>query len=72
MVGCFSIQDMHYKEAFMSKYFKSKPRTQPKQSLITLYDFINGELDFMEFLSWAGREEEYCKMKEEKKNNKQK
>lgn len=54
----------------MSKYFKSKPRTQPKQSLITLYDFINGELDFMEFLSWAGREEEYCKMKEEKKNKK--
>ena len=54
----------------MSKYFKSRPRTKPKQNLITLYDFINGELDFMEFLSWAGREKEYCKMKEEKKNKK--
>lgn len=54
----------------MSKYFKDRPCTKPKQNLITLYDFINGELDFMEFLSWCGREEEYCKMKEQKDKDK--
>lgn len=50
----------------MSKYFKSKPHTKPRNNCIVLYDFIGGKLNFMEFLNWCGREEEYCKMKEQK------
>lgn len=51
----------------MSKYFKDKPQTKPKQDLTVLYDFIGGKLDLVEFFEKIGRESKYRNMRNKDK-----
>lgn len=51
----------------MSKYFKDKPQTKPKQTDLTpLYDFIGGKLDMIEWAYWQTRPDEYRNKKSKK------
>lgn len=59
----------------MSKYFKSKLYTKPKQvDLTPLYDFIGGKLDTIEWAYWQTRPDEYRKERNKisKENKKEK